>query len=314
MRGAIAAALTLSACSAAATPAVQNLSADRTASWVAHGAPSAHRLLYVSDLGRWDVYMYTFPSLRIVGKLTGFNNPQGLCSDAAGNVWIVNAGTDQVLEYAHGGNRVIATLRDPVGVPVGCAIDSATGDLAVTNLYNFSGAGEVLVYVKAAGTPRIYSNSSVYSYYFAAYDRSGNLYVSGSAASGEYLLTTLPKGGKALSLITVKGGTIYFPGTVAWRSSTLLLGDQHCKNGFTSCFYALSLSGKTATIEHSIALESSCDVVQAWAGATQIAGANNGAYCAGRPSRVEIWPFSGGKPSKSVASPREPVGTTLSST
>ena len=259
--------------------------------------------------------MYTFPSLRVVGKLTGFNNPQGLCSDAAGNVWIANTGTDQMLEYAHGSIGVIAVLSDPVGVPIGCAIDPTTGNLAVTNLYDFSGAADVLVYVKASGTPRIYSSSAVASYYFGAYDRRGNLYVSGSAANGAYTLTTLPKGGKSLSLVAVKGGTIYFPGTVAWRSSTLLLGDQHCRNGTTSCFYASSLSGKTATIERSIALGGSCDVAQAWVGATQIAGGNSGAYCGSGRSRVEIWPYpAGGKSDKSISSPREPVGTALSST
>jgi hypothetical protein len=93
------------------------------------------------------------------------------------------------------------------------------------------------------------------------------------------------------------------------------LGDQHCRNRATSCLYALSVSQKNATIERSIALGGSCDVVQAWVGATQIAGGNNGAYCAGGRSRLEIWPYpGGGKPSTSISSPREPVGAALSST
>lgn len=294
-------------------PAPSDFGADRAASWMSAGAKSARQLLYVSDLGRWDVYVYAFPSLKEVGKLTGFDEPQGECSDASGNVWIANAGTEELLEFAHGGTNVIASLSDPVGVPVGCAIDPASGNLAVTNLDDFSGAGSVLVYAKASGTPRVYANPNVLAYYFDGYDRAGDLYVSGTSASDAYLLSVLPKGSSSMSLVSVTGGTLYFPGTVAWSASTLVLGDQQCDKSATSCFYELAVSGKTAAVKHVTRLGGSCDVVQAWVGATQIAGGDNAEYCAARHSRVETWPRpGGGNPSASVTSPRAPVGATLS--
>jgi hypothetical protein len=309
---AIAAATALAACNAALAP-TSSFGPDRAPSWVSPAAKGAQRLLYVSDLGRWDVYMYLFPSLREIGKLTGFNDPQGVCSDAAGNVWIANAGTDQMLEYAHGTTTLISSLGDPVGVPIGCAIDRSSGNLAVTNLYDFSGSGSVLVYAKASGTPRIYSSSTMYYYYFNAYDARGNLYVSGASVSNTYLLAVLPKGRTSMSLVSIAGGTLYFPGTVAWSASMLVLGDQRCANRSTSCLYQLTVSGTKATIKRTIPLSGSCDVTQAWVGTTQIAGGDNSEYCAGRTNRVEIWPYpAGGKPAKSVYSPLAPVGATLS--
>lgn len=287
--------------------------ADSARSWISPLGASANRLLYISDLGKWDVYIYSFPSLIIVGKLTGFDNPQGECSDSAGNVWIANAGTEQMLEYAHGSITIRNTLSDPVGYPVGCAIDHTTGNLAVMNVDDFSGAGSVLVYAKARGTPRIYANASAHSYYFGGY-RNGDLYVSGVSGKSAYVLSRLAKGAGSMSSIAIAGGTLYFPGTVAWRSSTLVLGDQRCKNAATSCLYDLTLSGKTATIKRAIALGNSCDVAQAWVGATQVAAGNNAEYCDGGKSRVEIWPYpAGGKPTASISSPRAPVGATVSS-
>ena len=111
------------------------------ASWMSPAAASAKSLLYVSDAGTFEVYAYAFPSLALTGTLTGFNRPQGECSDRAGNVWITNTNSLNLLEYAHGGTNAIADLADPTGYPVGCAVNPATGDLAVTNLFDLSGGG-----------------------------------------------------------------------------------------------------------------------------------------------------------------------------
>jgi hypothetical protein len=287
---------------------------DRDSSWMSSGAKAAPRLLYVSDLQTFDVYVYRFPSLKLSGKLTGFDDPQGECTDAGGNVWIANTQANEMLEYAHGGVSPIASLSDPLGFPVGCAIDPTSGNLAVANLDDYSGAGSVLVYPNAAGTPRAYGNPSIAANYFAAYDRKGNLYVSGASHHHGYLLAMLLHGSSSISLLSIKGGTLYFPGTVAWNGSTLVLGDQECKKKTNSCFYELSVSGKTATITGTTPLSGSCDVAQAWVGATQIAGGNDAQSCGPGKSSVGIWPYpAGGNPDPSVAGPQAPVGATVSS-
>lgn len=265
-------------------------------------------------MGSFDVYVYTFPSLKLSGKLTGFNDPQGECTDASGNVWIANTQQNEMREYAHGGTKPIATLTDPLGFPAGCAIDPANGDLAVTNLYGYSGAGSVLVYKNARGTPRTYANPKLYYYYFVAYDAKGDLYVSGASSHSAYLLGLLSHGSSSMSVVSIEGGTLYFPGTVAWKGSTLVLGDQKCKQSATSCLYELSVSGKTARITGTTPLTGSCDVAQAWVGTTQIAGGDDAEYCAHSRSSVNVWPYpGGGSPSVSVTGPRIPVGATVSS-
>ena len=49
-------------------------------------------LLYVSNSSSSDAYVavYTYPKLRLVGKLTGFTSPEGECADAAGDVWVAD--------------------------------------------------------------------------------------------------------------------------------------------------------------------------------------------------------------------------------
>lgn len=299
---------------AGTTPSVPGaLRPGASSSWMSASAKGETQLLYVSDLGTFDVYVYRFPSLKLLGRLTGFNDPQGECTDAAGNVWIANTKQNDVIEYAHGGTTPVATLRDPTGFPVGCATDRASGDLAVTNLDGFSGAGSVLVYKRARGTPKTFANPNQYYYYFAAYDGKGDLYVSGQSRNGAYLLSVLARGSSSMSLVSIAGGALYFPGTVAWNGSKLVLGDQKCAKKASSCFYGLSVSGRRARITGTTPLKGSCDVAEAWVGATQIAGGDDAEYCARERSGVAVWPYPrGGSPSASAAGPRIPVGATVS--
>lgn len=303
----------IAACSGSVSPSPPHTPASFDASWMAPDAKATSQLLYISDLKTFDVYVYSFPSLKLTGKLHGFEDPQGECSDAAGNVWIADTQARTIVEFAHGGSKPIATLGDPVGYPVGCAVDASNGDLAVTNLFGFSGPGSVIVFRNARGTPSVYSNSQLHSSYYAGYDGAGDLYVSGTTSKGAYLLAELPHDGSSMSVVRLSGGTLYLPGTVAWRGSTLVLGDQRCKNRQGSCFYESSVTDKTAHLTHRISLTGSCDVAQAWVGSTQIVGGNDAAYCTPRRSTVDVWAYpAGGNPSSSVPGPGIPVGAAIS--
>jgi hypothetical protein len=290
--------------------AVSGAQPDRTVSWIAPGAKPGY-LLYISDVERFAVYIYSFPSLKHTGTLTGFNEPQGECSDASGDVWIANTGTSQLFEYAPGAKSPTQTLADPLGYPTGCAIDAASGDLAVANITGFSGNGSVLIYRKAAGTPTPYSNSAIVDYYFDGYDSKGDLYVSGLGSANTYELGVLAHGSSSMALVTLQGATIHFPGTVAWVGSSLVLGDQRCDGKAGSCLYEASVSGKTAHVTHQTLFAGACDVAQAWVGATRVAA---GDYddCARQQSGADLWPYpAGGNPTAKTIDLQMPVGAAL---
>lgn len=286
-------------------------SPERT-SWMARDAAAAKSLLYVSDAGASDVYIYTFPDLKPAGKLTGFVQPQGMCADKSGNVWVTSTVLQQILEFAHGGKHAIRTLNDPTGYPAGCAVDASSGDLAVTNFFDSSGAGEVLIYRGGRGTPTPYFNPAVTYYYFDGYDAAGNLYVSGAMRGGAYVLLLLGRGKNAMERMSVSGGTIHFPGSVQWIRTGLVLGDQRCDGKKGACFYEASVRGTLAKITRKTALTGSCDVAQAWIQNGLLAAADYDDCGRGR-SGAYVWNYPGGGAAiRSVTGLMRPIGATIS--
>lgn len=197
---------------------------DRTRSWISPDAKNRN-LLYVSSVLSDDVYVYTLAG-SLKGTLTGFQLPYGLCSDKKGNVWIVNDGAAEVIEYAHGGTTPIATLSDPGVYPYGCSVDPTTGNLAVTNAYTTSsGAGSVSIYADAKGTPKTYADPSIFYFRFCGYDDNGNLFVDGwNQTETQVAFAELHKGKTAFKNITLNQ-SIENPGGVQWDGEHVAVGD-----------------------------------------------------------------------------------------
>jgi hypothetical protein len=151
-------------------------------------------LLYVSTGG--DVYVFTFPGGTQVGMLTGLEGPSGLCSDSAGDVWVVNQTTGaQLVEYAHGSTQQKATLGD-LYQPNDCSVDPSSGNLAVSN--NSGGEfnyGSIFIYANASGLGTLYSAAAPEA---ITYDDAGNVFV--ILAAGTYMtkVAWLPKGGSSV--------------------------------------------------------------------------------------------------------------------
>jgi hypothetical protein len=249
-------------------------------------ANASGKQLWISDFTLGDVYVFSLPALRPVLTLTGFDGPQGMCSDASGDVFVTNTYTYQVLEYNHSGNQINALNIPNNGWPVGCAWDRTTGNVAVMIIENDYGstAGEIWVYPGGSGTPTAYTDPdpNVFSYFSAGYDGKGNLYF--DAQNYEYTLTTvgrLAKNANSASTITIAGGTIYSGGAVQWIPNSvgagqayLMVGDDECSGTYlpeTTCVRYVTLSGSgklTGTIASTTNLENSqgvpaCDVLQA---------------------------------------------------
>ena len=240
-------------------PAVQR---NGSTSWMLPGAQKQPSLLYISNLGTASVTVYTYLNgggLLLVGTLSGFSLPTGMCTESSGNVWIPDYGTRKILEYAHGGTTPIFTITEHSGFPYDCAVDPTTGNLAVANQHpngKYQAFGNVVVYPKGSRNGRVFSTSNGFSdVYFVAYDNKSNLYVDANpcAPSSCYYgggppgLFELAKGGAAFTQLTLSGATLYQPIAINWIKPTLMVGDQNFQNQGTSGAYKLFVSGSTAT-------------------------------------------------------------------
>ena len=226
-----------------------NVHVDHHKSWVSPDVKKAPRLLFISDDSTYDVYIFTMPAMALKGTITGFSEPQGMCTDKSGNIWVTNTGTLQIIQLLRTGT-VLNTLTDPTGYPVGCAVNMSNGDLAVTNIFNTSGAGTIELYANASGTPTSLSNSNQYEYFFPTYDTSGNLYVDGFSNSGTWILSGCPAGSSSCHTLSVSGASPYFPGGLNWDrvGGNLIIGDQECGGNLESCQYTATVSGSSVTI------------------------------------------------------------------
>jgi hypothetical protein len=217
------------------------------------------KTLFVSDSGDNAVQMFDFPSNKYIGQLAappeGFNEPQGMCSDNKGDVYLANTANETVDEFSHSG-AFIRSLSDSGEYPVGCAIDRSTGNLAVSNIYSETyGAGSIAVYKNATGTPHLYSSSAFLRIYFLSYmGKTGVLYFDGESNAYTFGYGSLSNG--TVKQIDVKGATIKIPGTVAYSAIThsMNVGDQDGE-----VLYQVSPTG---TITGSTYLTGAADIIQ----------------------------------------------------
>lgn len=279
------------------------------------GAPEIRRnatkpsapLLYVSDAGTDKVYYYSYPDGTLEGTLSGFGAVRGLCSDEMGDVYVVDSKRSQIIKYAHGGTSPLKTLYDPEYLPNGCAVDSVTGRLAVTNDAISSGPGVLALYWRARGKPVFYGLVNIYSPSFCGFDNRGNLFVDGTSEKGAFELTEFPYHLHNLYNVTV-GQSISVPGAVQWSGTHLAIGDQGVD--YTgSTIYRFTVSHYGATETGSTVLGGSTDVTQFWITGERVIGPNHG------PSSndVSVWKYpAGGEPLRKLTGFSQPFGATLS--
>jgi hypothetical protein len=288
-------------------------------SWISPDIARAPRLFFSSDYGNAQINVYAMPSMTLKATLTGFSGPQGMCSDSGGNVYVANTNYTEVLKLSRTGS-VLATYSDTYGYPVGCAVDPATGNLAVSDIFGFSGAGQVLVYTSPSSSPTVLSNPSQYFYYFVGYGPGSSLWVSGRNSYGTYMLSGC--GSSSCSTIPLSGGTVYFPGAVQWDNTRgdWVVFDQLCNGTNASCSYPVSGSGVlgTATVYNNYNGSGACDMVQgtiAAHGMKYVAGGDY-EYCGAASSTAGRWAYTaGGNPTNYATGSNnyfEPIGAAIS--
>lgn len=284
--------------------------ADASRSWVAPEA-AGENLLYVSnDAG--SVFMFSYPAGKLVGTLTGFDGPSGLCSDAKGNVFVTDTGLQQVIEYPHGSKKPLATLTDMGYYPNGCAVDPSTGDLAVANFAKSPsiGPGSIAIFKGAKGTPTNYSDPAFGEYFFCGYDDKGNLFVDGvNVGTTDSEFAELPNGAKSFTNIKLKR-QIGYPGAVAWDGKQLALEDTS-----VDTVYRIKVAGSTGTIVGATRFKDSrSDLIAQFSIVGHTIVVPFGTLRRAVRS-IGFWPYpAGGSPTKVIRNldASELVGTTIS--
>ncbi|MBV8067719.1 MAG: hypothetical protein JO113_07060 [Candidatus Eremiobacteraeota bacterium] len=262
-------------------------------------------LIYANDAsnGTVDIYNFRVKAGKLYGQITGLASPYGSCVDSGGNVYVVDSTTAKIYEYAHGGVSPIATASDEYGNPLGCSVDSTTGNVAVSNFSGpgSTGTGGVDVFAGGlGGSQTSYMNANLYHLYPPAYDPHGNLFVLATQYSGAIEFAELPAGQKKFTLLT--GLTITFPGSVQWDGSYLAVTDQNYASSYTTMIYRVTVSGSQVSVVRQTHLTDHCyphgynwmvEVEPFISGTTPkqntvVAGNLN---C---PTRYGFWSYSGG--------------------
>ncbi|HEX3368543.1 MAG TPA: hypothetical protein VHS56_03125 [Candidatus Cybelea sp.] len=257
--------------------------------WMRQDA-KASDLVYTSDF-EGNVYVYTFPALKLAGELTGLSlDILGLCSDAKGHVFIpqgLSAG-GEVLEFEHGGTTPIATIPDSYR-PQECAVDPTTGDLAVTNVEG-SYAADVAVYANLKKAPAIYRDPNIGYFWSVGYDNAGNLFADGQNSDQIRRFAGLPKGAAAFTDISVDA-PLRLAFAVQWDGQYVTVARMPARQG-TARIERLQVTGSSATVVGTTRLSSS---TERFDGQTAIVGNLVVQPYSRRLDRLGIWPYPGGK-------------------
>ena len=256
--------------------------------------------IFVSDAANDVVNIYNTKGKQLA-QLTGFSEPQGLTTDAKGNLYVANTGDSNILIYAPPYTKKPKTLTDAGQYPVDVAVLDNGATIAVTNIISTSdGPGSVTFYSKYKQGKTI-SNSNWGRVYFEGYDADGNLYFDGESTGGAVLVGEIAKGKKAITTLTTSN-SIEFPGGVQVNTKgEIAIDDQE---GFAVYTYNAPKKGSLGKPVKTTDLTGSADPVSytfistdkdLWTADASDAAANEFAYPKGG-SAVSSIPVSGGEP------------------
>lgn len=149
---------------------------------------AAKPLIFVSDAARGvvDIYAQAGKNQKPVGRIAGFDEPQGIATDSNGNLYVANTNGSDVRVYAPPYTHAAAmTLADPGQFPGDVAV-SSKGLVAVTNVCTAPGcpanSGSVSFFAKGSTKACATVADSSFNFarvFFAAFDANGLLYVDG---------------------------------------------------------------------------------------------------------------------------------------
>jgi hypothetical protein len=269
--------------------------------------------IFVSDAVNNVVNIYN-PAGKMLAQLTGFSEPQGLATDAKGNLYVADTVNSRIQIYAPPYNKAPKSLSDPGQYPAGVAVLNNGEFIAVTNIIDTNGGpGSVLLY-KNHKAGKVILSSSFARVYFGGFDKVGNFYLDGSDANGSVVLAHIVKlttGGKTIKTLT-SNQAIQFPGGVqVTTGGKIAIDDQLAASIFT---FNAPKNGSLGTPIKTTPLTGSGDAVtfaftatdkDLWTADAANADSAEFAYPKGG-SPLKTIPVSGGQPIGVAVVPAQP--------
>lgn len=251
------------------------------------------------------VNVYSYPRGTLLGALGSFSGASGLCSDAAGHVFVPSFNDQRVYEYAHGGTTPIAVLNSPYPV-FACSVDSSTEDVAATSGYGVT----VFPYNKKKHSYRFaqtYYDSAVYEPMYSGYDDNGDLFVDGTAYfNSGFKMSVLPRGGTTFVNLTLDKPP-NAPGTVQWDGKYLAVLDRGTNQDDPAVIYRYAITSGGGTEISSAKLNGSEGYAQFWIQGKVIIGPG-----AGSKGGIVFWAYPKGRTPLKIIEGASPSGATVS--
>jgi streptogramin lyase len=300
----VVAALSLAGCGAQVAPTgsmPQSLSpTTHGKSWTVPGTKSED-LLYASAGD--NVYVFSYPAGKLVGTLKGFHDPQEMCSDKNGSVWIANdlGGSDgapgQLLKYAHGGTKPILTLSDAAS-PIDCSVDPTTGNLAVVNVDLQPYDEGLAVYPAAKGKPRYYK--IMVGPGSCTYDNRGDVFVTGRVGNYQAGIEWLQKGDTHVEKFPLHP-FVYPHYGAQWDGKYLAVANRYLS------LYQYALKNKMGEQIRELTLDPG--LTNFWIEGSRLVATD----VMGSANDIYIYPYpKGGRPAQKIVAPSGVFGVTVS--
>jgi hypothetical protein len=292
----IAASAVVSGCSPSPgrTPFATDAVRSGSHSWMSPNTSNS-KLLYVSREGVNVVTILSFPTGNQVGQLSGFLAPWGLCSDPQGNVFVVDALAQDIVEFAHGGTTPIATLLDTGNAPNGCAVDPVSGNLAVAGGGPFNKIpANIAIFTAAQGTPTVYSNTQAFQYIYCTYDGSGNVFtVDVYNKPGNAVLTELPSGSSTFVKIPLQQQFRDGIHSIGWDGTYFAVMNNAGGTKGPMHVDQVQVSGSKGSIVNTIKLTDTKDIADPNGSQVWIAGSTL-VYPESSQNLIGLWHYPGG--------------------
>ena len=187
--------------------------------------------------------------------LKGF--PTAACTKGSKTFWIVLSKANEIVEFAVGREKPIKTLTVTGGEPFDCAINPASGDLAVP----LAGTSGVVIFAKGSGSGQVFRDELA-SNRFSTYDSNGNLFVNGFY-HGNPALAELPKKSAKFKLLSFSNhlSSELAAGPIRWDGTYVAMHDGV---GNIDAIYRYRASGNVAKLEGTVTLEGATDCGWFW--------------------------------------------------